>query len=794
MDTELRKKALLRLKQSTAPTAKEALGDEIARAIDVLRNQTAYDDLADALAVLELIGDEIPVQTAAGLTSFIDVIETRPLNYPSAGAFADEIAKYENAQTLIGKAVDAMLRLRYLEPEIVLRTLLSLATRDVKEVKNKALASLKTMASYNLQVFYGDQRQQGVGAAPQLVIVEELEKLGNDELSKYLVAVLAVCEALLSPTIEGTSWTYKAVTISRGTIPSSGMILDVRARTVRLLERIYKQVVAVADKLHVVAVLNDASRGSTFGGGGDAPRRLVAESSLEVLRFYLELANSEPLPVLEKIESLTYWVYYHSTSSDVEEAAFRVRDALSENEEYGIYKTLIGFEGIFGDWVSLRTKDDIEAKDKYRDRKAREFANSVDEASFQIWRQRILTFAAIESNDVATFPVFYKFLEYLAEAKPALALRLVTEDAEPLAPFLVPLLRTLWSSNLQTELRKVITSWVSEGHFLRVVAAQFLDNKLLDVQIVKDVLLKAIERKDETAASMITSVAASNYRVGADELVKDLFSPALEFLTATGSTRWLFDFWSRKELGQLISTVPPEVLDSILKNLLPLKAIDYHAEEVLYYIASRDSQLVLDFLCARIRKEAEEGKRKNEYEAIPYAFHKLQEPLAKNPRAAIDAVRALYDGNYGLFIYRGARLLRIIFPRFPEEFADQLQTLLAQDNDQDFRVLLAVLRTYDGLSAIQPVAKAVIRTIPIDSDLRTEVAVALQSTGVVTGAYGFVQAWERKIEEMSGWLNDSDEKVRVFANWYIESLRKQIEGERRRVDEEIALRKHEYGE
>jgi len=80
------------------------------------------------------------------------------------------------------------------------------------------------------------------------------------------------------------------------------------------------------------------------------------------------------------------------------------------------------------------------------------------------------------------------------------------------------------------------------------------------------------------------------------------------------------------------------------------------------------------------------------------------------------------------------------------------------------------------------------------SSLLSTVAIALQTTGVVTGEYGFAEAYERKRLEVLDWLHDSDERVRIFANDYISELERMRDLERARADEEIALRKFEFGE
>lgn len=795
MDFALRIKALSRLARSESKEARVTLRDEMKKAIAKLQRENEYDRLEEALSILEVVGDGFSTESTAALIEFITNIDGRALLYPQAGSFADEIRKYQNARTLVIRAIEVLLRMRYLETVPVLRALMKLVNHQAKEVGDKAIDSLKTMAHYDLHVFYGDKTQRGIGATPQLQIVNELEQLSDEGLTDNLSAVLAVSESLLSPTIEATTWTYKTLTLSRDATPAIAGVEETRTKTVALLKRLYRQVRSVGQKLSVITVLNDATRPSLDGVPDESTAAMLAQNSVDVLCFYEELASTEPLQVLEKIESNAYWIYDRSNKNDIESAALRVRDALARNAEYEIYKTLIGFEGVFGEWDALRSDAQIDDKDRLRDARATELANSINTQNYPVWRARILEYTKTESNDLATFPHFYRFLEQFAVAQPTLAYRLVSEDAASIPSFLIPLFRGLWAGPLREKQRVLLTGWINQGLYLRQIAAQFFDNQLFDEALLGLVLSKAVELKDDLAVSRVLTVVVSNYKPQTEGLISRFFSPALTYLTDVGSTLWIFDFWFRREIRQLIPALTESDRRLLLKNLLALKKIDYHAEEILYLIALKDPALVLEFLCERLKRESITGTTSRlEFEAIPYAFHKLQEPLAKDAKAAVNAVSSLYNGEYAMFIFRGARLLRIIFPTFPPDLSKELLRMVREGGERNLEVVLAVLRTYEGPEAIHEVCKAIIRTIPHESELRTEVAIALQTTGVVSGEYGFVEAYQRKIQELRDWLTDSDEKIQDFARWYISSLEKRIEHERKRVAEVIALRKQQYGE
>ncbi len=792
MDFDLRVKALSRLVKSDTKAAEEALGKEFEKVRASLLSETDYDRLEQDLALLEIIEDRFSAEATALLLDFLKEVEKRQITYSDAmQRYESLISEYHNSITLLTRAIDVVLRLRYLEPEPIFHALLGFSEHSVEAVRNKAVSGLRDMARYDLRVFYGDGVQAGIGATPQKIVIEQLEKLGDSQLERHFSAAITIAETLLSPTMEGTAWSYKSVTLSRGATPGMPSVADVRSRTIGLLKRLYKICSGMPHKLRIIAVLQEATRAPHVGQADEATKKMISENAIDVLTFYGELVSHENLQIVQKIESNSYWAFYHAANREVESAAFGVRDRIASNAEYTIYKTLIGFEGVFGDWD--RTENDhFEDVDKYRQQKALEFAKSITSKNYLEWRNRILLYAETESQDLATFPNFYRFLEHFALAQPSLAQRLVAEDSEKIAAFLIALLRGLWASSEQQAVRLMLERWISEGRYLIQVVRLFLDNPLFDRPLLASALRRAAEMDNQLCVASVMSVAVSNYGPEKGYLVKELFIPALEFLSEKRNTTWIFDFWFRPQARYLIEELDTSSIEKLLKNLLLLDKIDHHAEEILYLIASRAPDKVLAFLTERLGKEKKKnGKR---FEAIPFSLHKLNEPLSKAPGEAVRSVRDQYDGNFGMFIFRGARLLKIIFPGFPPEFEAELLGLIREGGNQNIEVVLAVLRTYEGQPFIHNVCKAVVRAIPVDSKYRGEVAAALEATGVVSGEYGFAEAYARKKEELKDWLNDPDERVQSFAKRYIERLDQMIAAERKRVGEEIALRKHRYGE
>jgi hypothetical protein len=82
--------------------------------------------------------------------------------------------------------------------------------------------------------------------------------------------------------------------------------------------------------------------------------------------------------------------------------------------------------------------------------------------------------------------------------------------------------------------------------------------------------------------------------------------------------------------------------------------------------------------------------------------------------------------------------------------------------------------------------------LPADDPLLDEIEVALDSTGLVSGEFGFVEAYRRKKSELALWLSDPRESVQSFARRHALCLDQQIAAEQLRSEEQLALRKRNY--
>ncbi len=794
MDHSSKIKILTQLARTGGEVADNALGKEAAKIAAALASETRYDLLEQQIELLDIFAFRVPETAVAIVRDFIDRLGDLELTYDSVmGVSESDRTTYQNNNHLSVGVLKLLDRIRYHRLEDILEIFLLQSKNENAEVRKQANEGLEHLAEYNIDIYYGGKNRAGFGPAPQLDILVWVEALDAAEQRRNSSAIIDVCKHLLSPSMGSTTWDYNTVTWSSAPIPVTDEIKDIRRRSRRLLKRLYGMATTTAEKMSVINAMLESTRTPNMGEYSDQLLRMVSEDTLEVLAFFRELLPDEELPIVQKIEHDAFWRFRHAASGDVKAAALEIRDRLANHSDYAIYKDLIGFEGVFEDWEeSLIGERDFTEEQKYRSAKATEYADSINAESWTEWRGRILRFAKTESDDLATFPYFFEFLRQFAENSLDLAYSLLTENLDEIRPFTIPLLRGLWKGPRKADLRALMLKWIAADLQLIAVTKLFISNDNIDEELLHILLDKGAKDANRDILVSIVTVAVSNYADGRKDLILKFFLPAVISLSKIGDASWINELWYRKERVDILRDLEEDGREIILGGLLVAGDIDYHAEELLVPLAQVDPRRIIAFFGERQRYQ-EAITPGGRYDAIPYQFHQLHKTLADFPELAVNTVRSWFYENEELFQYRGANLLKIIFPDFAEPFQAKLLELVHTGEKQDIEFVLSVLRNYEGKPFLRGICREIVAALPENDDLLTTIEMVLQTTGVVMGEFGFAEAHERKIEEIKPWLTDENERVRNFSAGYVTSLERQAKSERRRAEEGIELRKHAYG-
>ncbi|MBL6927686.1 MAG: hypothetical protein ISR44_00815 [Rhodospirillales bacterium] len=794
MDNSLRTRVLKQLARTGGEIAEKACHKEAAKIATMLENETRFDLLKQQIELLDIFAFRVPNTAVEIVQCFLERIRRLELTHPNEHNWPDvDLTKYYNKGHLVIRALELLDRIRYHRFEDILGIFMSHSVNEDAEVRSQAIQGLKHLSEYNLDIYYSGENRAGIGPGPQLKILDCMEALGAAEKRKNFSAIIEICIQMLSPSMTSTTADYKSFTWSTGSIPATDEIKDIRRRSLQLLVGLYGMATSTAEKMSVLDAMRVATTTPHQVEYGDDVLDMVYKGALEVLAFFKKIIPEENLQIVQKVEHDSFWQFRRSSNNDLKAAALDVRDLLANNDEYTIYKDLIGFDGVFGDWEASLTKEpDFGEIREYRSAKSKEYADSINVENWAEWRDRIFSFSTTESDDLATFPNFFEFLRHFAEKSPDLAFGLLTDNLDEIHLFTIPLLRGLWIGPRRTDLRVLLIEWIEADKQLGAIAKLFMSNDEIDEELLQILLGKAQKDVNRDILILLIGVAASNYADGRKDLIQELFLPAVESLTKINDASWVNEIWYRSERKDILSSLGEDGREIILGGLLVVDDIDYHAEALLAPMAKDNPERIITFFGERLRYK-EDIKPEGRYDAIPFKFYKLQDTLADFPEIAVNTVRSWFEGNWALFRFHGANLLKIIFPDFAEPFGTKLLELVQTGKRKDIEFVLSVLLNYQGQPFLHGICKAIVAALQEGDKLLGTVSMVLRTTGVVSGEFGFAEAYERKIEEIRPWLNDGNEKVRNYSADYITGRENEAKLERRQAEEEIELRKHAYG-
>lgn len=694
---------------------------------------------------------------------------------------------------------DILERVRYVDVEGTFNALCELyPDAQSDEERARWLTLAEHLAHHELRVW----RQ--AGAIVQSLLVARVKALPDDSVALLRPVIIRILGQVVETEISGTSSTYDAITLHRGVVAASDLLINARSGAIEVLEALFRTSKDDSERRAVINAFSAAKR-VPHGARDERLTATILRDATRIVSFYSETAPTLTYEILQTIEHNLLWLFrYNCNARDPHEAEdvancrvelsrsiFAFRDAVNRNHEFVVYKTLVGFESVFRPaWEDENFALKIE--DDYREQCTDEFVQQVTEESAEEWFRTLQRCARTESTDLATFPTFGRFLEKLSEAKPTIALGYVGRLEEPLSRFLPSIMGGLERSEHRKDVRRLILAWIEERKFLPEIIRHLQFTTDFEICLLKQTLDAAIQSGQTAAVLMAIRTAAARYGE-VDEVLEEVFLPALGYLAPQNDFRWIDLMWPARTSESMFRNLTPHQADTLLAVLVPLTEINYRTEELLTAIAECHPTKVVDFFGLRLASK-KGGEFARRYEAIPFEFHKLQKPLSVDPDYLIEKARYWFEQDQSLFAYRGGRLLSIVFPTFSPEFEAGLLTAVRSGNRLDLEFVTALLRAYEGQTFLHDLCKEIVNALTPDDPLLSEIETALEATGVLSGEFGGVVALVEKKAQVDSWLGDNRQMVRDFAERYRRQLDNQIASEQRRSEELLELRKREYGE
>lgn len=706
-------------------------------------------------------------------------------------------------ERIVDTVADILTYLRYADIELTFDALCELFPDAQCDEERKHLLGVgRRLSQHDLDVW------KQAGPYVQTVLVQKIGAMDRSNIGALRPLLLEVLGEAVKSEVHGTSNTYKTITLSRGSAVPSGALARMRKEAIELLMDLYRRARTESDKRLTEVTLFEA----THTPNGVHSNELLAgilEDSATIVDFFTGMVPDECYEILQTVEHKLLWMYRRNQGIPQAMAAdetvakardalnagiLRYRDAVNANKGFTIYKTLVGFDSVFPPaWDDQNF--DLQGEEAYREERIDELVAAVDEQTAEEWLAILQRCAQTESNDAATFPSFGKFLQKLSQVKPKIMLGFIDRLGDRLTGFLGIILSGLAQSDRRTDVDAKIAEWLREEKHLVEIAhyEQFVPE--FDPVLLQKILLLGIKKDNDAVVAHVLSAAARRYSEAPDGLIETIFMPAIEFFSAKRDSRWINLVWFIKREQTFLRDLNAEQVDVVLRSLVYLPTIDTHAEFVLGHLAARYPEKVFDYFGERLRYGASGGRDGDErYQDVPFRFFSLQKSFAGIVDHATGFARQLFVSGDALFQSGGGRLLASSFPDYAAPFARKLESYLASGNRDDIEFVVEVLSSYHEEVALNETCKAIVRVLAADDKLLSGVEIVLQNTGVVSGEFGMVRAYQSKKQEMADWLNDPDAKVRAFAESYARLLDRQIAAEQRRSEESIEMRKRMYGD
>jgi ppGpp synthetase/RelA/SpoT-type nucleotidyltranferase len=703
---------------------------------------------------------------------------------------------------VVGAAMDLLDSFRYADPEATLDLLmrLSRAAQGQKE-RQRMLKSAESLATVPIKIF----RQ--VGGKIQLLLTRKLTGLGKEDRECFRDLILTVCDEVLRPDINGTTSSYRTVTFERGALPANKDIEVARIEAIELLKSLYREATTDAQWMAVLNHLALASRTPTQGNYSNALLAMILKDSIRVLAFLAEVVVGVSFELKKAIES-DAWETYRTLGqaaftddaegelgglqAELSKAIQGVRDILDEDAEFEIFKTLVSLNAIYPRaWDTARP--DFRSDDAWRQERIGRYLECFTKETEDEWWQRLDRCASSRTNDGASYRGLQEFLKRAAETKPELVLPRLDSLSEPMVRFLPTILPGLWRSKLKVDLHEVLVRWANQGKHLGAIAVHYAMTKEPDLNVLSAVFESAKKAGDLCAALALVGTLVDTYaQLGPPR--KQLLLSALKWLQSHDNTDWVNEAWFVDEgLKAFVNDMNSAERAAVLETLVAHPKADHHVDYILLPFARVDLPCVLTYFGARLGYAARKPDDLK-YEAIPYALAEMK-PMQDAPEPVLDAALGWIqeDANRS---HRGAdSFVHAVFPQITDQLASALIKRGTSGNRNQTEGVLDVLSTYEGTERVYDICREIVGSIdPNDEALLDKVSFSLQHTGVVSGEFGFVEAYAAQKALLEKWLTDSRASVRAFATKLISGFDKAIASEQDRAEQRMALEKLNWGE
>lgn len=736
-------------------------------------NNEIYEELSLLLISMKEFGDKTPKELK--ITDIIDTVfknaKENEAKFTEKTHF-DKFAKnaYQNIAIV---CLDILMVLRFNYPVEVFNSLKPFSIDIDKRVSSKALTVAEKMVEY-----IHDFKKKAVICHPQVLILDEIEKLSDKDLQTYFNLIVKISKQLVFPSFKGAQKDGRKTCTYQGSLFAHDIIIEIREKAINILKKLYTLSETLSEKNQVLEALEQATRTSSLGYCSSKFRKVILKDTNTIILFYSSLVKEADNEVIGKIEEQLplFKKRFPEGLKEVE----KLEENIKKNKGYKLYGKFISYNK---DQPAL-----LFNLQKNKNRQKKEIEKCIEKitpATFPQWQKDILSVVKNyeEVKDRGQYQYFNNFLNELGKQKPEIAQQLISKNEIELKHFLSHLLLGIWQSKENKSARKILKRWIKEGKHLEACILTLEKTKEIDEPLLNDIYLKAREQSNTRALANIVYSIANNFKQG--KAGKHLFTKTINELTKHKKyVDTIYDWSGRKHILKELNKKDWEI---VLKNLLIASRINYNIEEILLVLAEKSPEMVIDFFFERTKIHIQGAKK--EYESIPYGLYKLSKPLSQNADNTIKEILKWFDKENRSFWYRGGYFLNRIFPNFSQELEYQLIELLRLKDENKTEAVLCILNSYKGEAFLHNVCRELIRQYPGHKGYEQELVIILSRTGV---SKDIIKEYEIRKERIKEWEADKNKNIREFPQKYIKHLSKEIMRREKELNDSKERKKREY--
>ena len=559
------------------------------------------------------------------------------------------------------------------------------------------------------------------------------------------------------------------------------------------------------DRKSVFSALFTATRMPQHKEADPKLTAMILTDSAAMITALQSITLEQPFEIRQDLESRVFNVWrwnriLSNTQSEIHEVAvaherfaFSVHDfrnALNSDEEFVIFKVLVGYQSVFPHMWEEENSDRQKNED-IRNEEQDKLINSIDQSNWEIWKRRLTQAGSVKSNDMATFPPLIRFLEQLAIQRPDFALNLLC-DRDMMPRWSVrPIANALWKAGARNDVISVLKGWIIEGEYVTEVAAALISMDGVDRELIEKTADRAVELNDVEACINLMDASVRNFSENEPFWREQVFLRCLNTLATLSNYSWV-DRTRYSQEDSLFESLSEGQSRVLLDAIVGLPSIDFEVERILKVIARRFHKVVLEWFRARIVMSNDTSN--SNYSPIPFTFHELGETLRPYATDILLELRSWHDDPEVSNFWQASRLISQIYPDFDTPLPETLEELVRNGDSDTLIFLTSVLEGFNGQDSFVSFLKELLRSPSATDEIEDALEPLVNETGVMTGNFGPAQTYQKKIELLTSWLEDDVERVSKFAEKQIQYFEQCVALETRRAQGEIALRRLEFGE